>query len=205
MQNASYCIVRQSQSNSMLASWSWGYRRTNCFTVSVARTVELDNLRATACLRADPGGYRRTNCFTVSVARTVELDSLRATACLRADPGGYRRTNCFTVSSCTGVRTVFGRPSVFFLNVDPVARTESIHLKIVFQLGPLVRLRAGNECGRPAEWRLQSLHSWRTSLRLNYVFHQTTPSHYVSSANKRSAALQISIFIDLSCHSNWIA
>ena len=40
--------------------------------------------------------------------------------------------NQITVS--TGVRMVFGRPGFFSSIVDPVARTESTHLKIVFRL-----------------------------------------------------------------------
>ena len=77
----------------------------------------------------------------------------RATACLLADRWGERRSYCLTASRFTGVRTVFGHPGGFFLNANPVARTESIHLKI--------GLRAVNECRRPAKWRLQSLHSWK--------------------------------------------
>ena len=47
--------------------------------------------------------------------------------------------NRLTASTFTGVRTVFGRPGSFFFNVDPVARTESTHFKIVFRLGTLAR------------------------------------------------------------------
>ena len=45
--------------------------------------------------------------------------------------------NCLPASTFTGVRTVFGRPGGSFFNVDPVSRTESTHLKIVFRLGTL--------------------------------------------------------------------
>ena len=86
-----------------------------------------------------------------------------------------------------------------------IAQKEIARRKIGWPCGPR-NIRPENECGMPAEQRLQSLQSWKRSLWRYEVVHQTTPSHCVSRANKRCAALQLSIFIDelsQQCNRHW--
>ena len=122
-----------------------------------------------------------------------------------ADCWGDWRTDCLTASTFTGIRMVFDHPGRFFINVDPVAHFESTHLKIMFQLGTLARRRSWKWVWKARWVAITESPFLKTSLWQNHVVHQTTPSHYVSSASIRCAALQLSIFIDLSCRSNWIA
>ena len=85
---------------------------------------------------------------------------------------------------------------VFFFSVDTVARTESTHFKILFRLGTLIR--------RPS-WKWVRNARWVAITESPFLKNVSDETTSFSSENKRCAALQLSIFRDLSCHSNWNA
>ena len=125
----------------------------------------------------------------------------------------YRHMNGFWLSRC------------FFFNIDLVAFTESTHLKIVFWLGNLAWYLSWKWVQK-ARWVAitvsileeslydettlfsRPLHFTISLVQINYVLHSTLFTRRLhltmSSASKRCADLQLSIFIYLSCHSNWI-
>ena len=106
----------------------------------------------------------------------------------------YRRTNSLWASM-----------RFFFFNVYPVARTESNQIKIVFRLGTIARRPSWKWVRKARLVAITESSFLKKSLWWNHVVDQTTPFHYVFTENKRCAVLQLSIFIDLNCHSNWIA